>query len=551
VDVSAPQTGLALPRRQAVGGWLIAVTFAAAAGAILLAGQIDLDAPVAPGAFLHLFARDEPSAAWLACGLILAAAIAARFFPRALPDRLLARLCEDPRWFVGLFTAALAAGALVAYRAHPLSMDEYAPYFQAGAFARFSLSGKVPPGLIDRLIPPGRWFLQGSPAGEVISVYWPGFALLLTPFFWLRCPWLLNPLLGAATLLALHRLARRCFPGTRAPGWTVLFAAASPAFSINAISYYSMTAHLLASTLFALLLLEPSPRRLALAGALGSFALVLHNPLPHTLFALPFIVWLALRPDRVRNLALLAAGYLPLLLLLGVGWLWVQTRIAPSSGEGMGSLFHYLAQLGFSAPSAAYLIPRAQNVVELIAWGVPGLVALAAVGAWRHRQMTPVRLLAAAAALTFAGYFFVPYDQGHGWGYRYFHSAWLVLPLFGAAALIPEREEEGFLRRLLLGAALGSLVLATGLRLAQVQSFIDGQLAQVPAPVNPDKQQVVFVHAERGYYTIDLIQNDPFMDGARWTLISHGDDDDDRFMKALPPSRLKAKNPVAAVWELR
>ena len=100
-------------------------------------------------------------------------------------------------------------------------------------------------------------------------------------------------------------------PPAAAPGWVVLLTAASPAFVVNAISLYSMPAHLLASACFAALLLDPTPRRLILAGAVGSLALALHNPVPHMLVASPFIAALALRPGRTRSLAALAAGFQP------------------------------------------------------------------------------------------------------------------------------------------------------------------------------------------------------------------------------------------------
>src|SRR5258708_28116678 len=32
-------------------------------------------------------------------------------------------------------------------------------------------------------------------------------------------------------------------------------------------------------------------------------------------------------------------------------------------------------------------------------------------------------------SLTFCAYFFVSLDQGHGWGYRYFHGAFGVIPI--------------------------------------------------------------------------------------------------------------------------
>src|SRR5438067_426521 len=82
----------------------------------------------------------------------------------------------------------------------------------------------------------------------------------------------------------------------------------------------------------------------------------------------------------------------------------------------------------------------------------------ACAGVWWRRAEPAVRLFAASALLTLAGYFFVPYDQGHGWGYRYFHASWGALPLLAACAL--EHPAAGAsLRRMTLIAALASLLL--------------------------------------------------------------------------------------------
>jgi len=85
----------------------------------------------------------------------------------------------------------------------------------------------------------------------------------------------------------MNRLAKRLFQSVEAAGLVTLFTVASPVFFADGISYYSMTAHMLANALFALLLLQPTTKRLIAAGIVGSFALSLHNPVPHALFALP------------------------------------------------------------------------------------------------------------------------------------------------------------------------------------------------------------------------------------------------------------------------
>lgn len=539
-------------------GWQ-ATTFAVAGTLVLSGLALALAGGATPATrpriFVYLFRRDEPVAAWLNAFLILVAVAAAGRFPR-IRDRLgVASLATDPRAFIAAITAVCALGALLVYRAHPLSMDEYAPVLQAGAFARLNLSARVPAELVARLIPHVRWgFIEASRTGQMVSGYWPGFALLLTPFVWLGCPWLLNPLIGGASLAALWRLARTLWPGTAAPGWALLFAASSPTFVVNAMSYYSMPAHLLASLIFAGLLCAPPTRlRLVLAGLVGSLALSLHNPMPHTLFALPWIAALALRPGRIRALATLAAGYLPGTLLLCGGWLWVRHGIShpPGMAHGLSGVLGHLWHEAFAWPTEESLWDRAVAVAELGLWAAPGLLPLALLGAWRLRGLPAARLLSLSALLTFVAYLFVPYDQGHGWGYRYFHSAWGVLPLLAAGALEATSATTAFLRRTAVLAAAASLVFANGLRFAQVRSFIDGQLEQLPRPPGPARLEVVFVDVRRGYYSIDLVQNDPFMEGRRWILISFGADEDERFMRrAFPHARLAVRGPVASVWQV-
>ncbi len=528
---------------------MAAVTLGIAAMALLIARAIRDRPPI----FEYLFSRDEPGAALLSCAIILAALFAAGRTADKAADRLLGALSRDPRLFIAGFTAVCTVAAVLVYRAHPLSMDEYAPLFQAGAFARGRLTGQAPPELIPRIIlTADRWFLEASRSGEVVSAYWPGFALLLTPFVWLGCPWLLNPLIGGASLLVLWHLARAIRPETDAPGWAVLLAAASPAFAVDAISYYALSAHLLASMCFAALLLRPTPLRLIAAGALGSLALTLTNPLPHVLFALPWMVWLALQPGRIRKLSALALGYLPGTTLLFGGWLWVRSHMAhPTAGAG-GALgvFGGVSRAAFAAPTWVTLWNRTIGMIELALWAVPALLPLACLGFWRFRHNRIVRLLAASAATTLLAYLIVAFDQGHGWGYRYFHSAWGVLPLLGACAVTAPKQSS--LRRLALAAAFGSLLLGNALRFVQVRTFIDGHLAQIPeAP--PARFEIVFVRTDRGYYSQDLVQNDPFMEGRRWILFSFGRVEDERFLQRSFPTRharLAAASDVASVWQL-
>jgi hypothetical protein len=441
--------------------------------------------------------------------------------------RQLARVCgERPLAVAAIALLALAAGAQWVYHATPLSMDEYAATFQAKAFAEGKLAGTLPPALLDWLFPEwmGQFFRIDRVGGQVVSGYWPGFSLLLTPFAKLGVPWLLNPLLGAATVLVVHRLALELFGDRESAGFAVLLTLASPAVTINAMSYYSMPAHLLANGLFMLLLLRPTAARVFAAGLLGSLALVLHNPAPHALFALPWIVWLAFQPRRLGLLAALAAGYAPLCIFLGWGW----PRFIDHLGSGAT-----LATVATPAEMSSMLADRLGAVVgwhpapglgpaqvgaliKLWLWSAPALVAVAVLGAWRLRgERGPWRPMIFSALLTYVGYFFIRFDQGHGWGARYFHSAWIVLPLLAVAAWKkggPARDEgeANPLPGYVAACALLSLVVLTGFRSLQVEQFISRHLAQLPSPAS-GSARVLIVNPANGYYAWDLPQNDPFL----------------------------------------
>jgi hypothetical protein len=98
---------------------------------------------------------------------------------------------------------------------------------------------------------------------------------------------------------------------------------------------------------------------------------------------------------------------------------------------------------------------------------------------------------------------------------------------------------------------LSSLVLCNALRLHQVRTFIDAQLSQIPqAP--PARREIVMVRINRGYYTMDLVQNDPFLRSPRLMLFSMGEGDETAFLRRhFPAARKVAENETASVWQFR
>jgi hypothetical protein len=514
--------------------------------------------------FQYLLRTQDVAGSLLLIGLVLAAC----FAPAGRVGlRFVDALSHHPWRAAGLTFVALCLGSLYVEHNHPLAQDEYAALFQSRVFAEGRLTGQFPPDLIGRLIAPIylNHFLFGSlQTGEVASAYWPGFALLLTPFTVFGIPWACNPLLASAALVLMGALAERLSGAKQARGWAMLFALGSPAFTAMAITYFSMTAHLLLNLAFAWLVLGRTPLRLFLAGLLGAWALVLHNPVPHALFALPWVVWLALQPQPLRHLLPLAAGYVPLGTFLGLGWGLVLSGVQGATHYGLypdagaqervaNFIWEWFVrvQSALSRPGERQLAMRFAELARLWCWAVPGLLLFAAAGWWLSRRISGARLLGISLVSTFAGFLLVGFDQGYGWSARYFHSAWGVLPVLAGIALATDASPRWWsLARYVAGLALLSAVLATALRAGQIHHYVSAHLAQRPATL-AGVRQIVFVRYDPVNYTADLVQNDPFLRGNVWYLFSLGPRVDEQLMhRRFPGARLVSRDARGETWRL-
>ena len=92
----------------------------------------------------------------------------------------------------------------------------------------------------------------------------------------------------------------------------------------------------------------------------GGYALVLHNPFPHLIFALPWIVWLAMRRRQgLRDLCWLGLGYAPVVLCIGLGWiLWQQQTLQ----AGVAATASAAAITGGGAAPGLLMIERAMGM---------------------------------------------------------------------------------------------------------------------------------------------------------------------------------------------
>lgn len=506
--------------------------------------------------FFVLFARGDYGAT--ICALLIL--IVAIFVPNRSSARgMFLWTGEHPMLVATVSLVLLVCGALGVYHNHPLSMDEYAAYFQSRVFAAGHLSGQFPVPLLDWLIPPAfqDFFLNVSHVtGQVASSYWPAHALIMAPFTLVGMPWACNPVLSALTLLVVHRLALSMFEDTEAAGMALLLTVASPVFFGIGISYYSMPAHLLANSTYALLLVRPTPVKAFAAGIVGSIALSLHNPIPHTLFAVPWLIWIATRQGGIRLLAALCAGYLPLCVLLGVGWFEFSNHLRAAGQELVAAKadaadrFKNMLAV-FSLPTATVLLSRSIALAKVWVWAVPGLLILAVCGAVRGRGNITCQLLVASALTTLIGYVFFPQDQGHGWGYRYFHSAWMALPLLATAAMYRPTGLKGMpddsaaapinifadpaTKSYLAACILLTLVFGVGFRAWQIQGFMADDVDQLPHYQGTERR-IVLIDTRFSFYGADLVQNNPWLRGNEIRMFSHGVAEDGKMMARYYPT---------------
>lgn len=518
-------------------------------------------------AFQYLLREQDIAGSILVIALAGGAWLLRRRSPAIDPVAILGR---HP-WTVAIATFFFLCTAMfVVVQNHPLAGDEHLALFQSRVFAAGRLTGQFPPELVYRLVP--TWYIDqwllASASGEVASIYWPGFALLLVPFVVLGVPWACNPLLASLSIVLIGKVTAQVTSQPRAGGWAMLFTLGSPGFLGMALSYFSMSAHLFFNLLFAWLLLQHTPRRLVAAGIAGSFALALSNPIPHLLFALPWVSWIARQPDGRRKLMALGAGYAPLALTLGLGW-WLFLRqlqgnviALPFAPDGdllqrfANRLWYLMLEFRkvFEIPSEDTLAKRTGEQVRLWSWAVPGLPLLALAGWWVvGRRLMGLHLFALSLASTLLGYLFVSFDQGYGWGARYVHPAWSALPILAGAAMGSVRPgvDGDRLKNYVMRVALFSLVFATALRLFQVRLFMDDQLALRP-PFEKGVRQIVFVAPHPAFYTQDFVQNDPFLREPVIFMMSRRPARDYREVieRRFPGARLTYDAPNGQVWRV-
>jgi len=456
-------------------------------------------------AFYVLFARDE---FW---GLIVVAAFgigAALFiFGKWNLRSLISTLPQRDSIIIAVLASAVfaitALGTHFVCHDYSLSADEFMADFQARIFLRGKIFAEVPAQWIDavRVIKPT--FADYFPAThEWKATYLPVYAAFRAIFQSVYLESFLNPSLAALTVVALYGTARNIWPNDKQNAFVAgLLLAGSAQFLVMAMTTYSMPAHLALNTLWLWLYSASLRPRFYLAPVVGVLAIGLHQPIVHALFATPFLIRLVLE-RKWRAVSIFAFIY-----LLGcAGWYaWRLEFSPPTAGHAASFLRLWNPKM---------LVIQPMDLLLLAGWSALAAPLLAVLGFchfWRERPI--ICDAALSCLLTFGFYIFFYLDQGHGWGYRYFHgtlSCLILVAVAGWTALIGKAGEARAWNFLLVGTA-ASLLIALPLRCLQAESFIR-PFANASNGLHSMNAKVVGIDPRLAWYSADLVRNDPFLE---------------------------------------
>ncbi len=360
-------------------------------------------------------------------------------------------LSSSDRWFLGVL--CLSAFALYVFRLHfslqdfPISGDEHSFLFQA------------------KLLSQGRLWAPAHPLQEffnsdwivnkerIHSIYPPGNAYFLALGESFGAPWIIPPLLGAATLPFLYMIARKAF-GQELARFGVCFVSLCPlVVAING-SYFAHAGEMLFLSIFIYSFLKTLEKPKLSWPFLSGIALgIAINIRPQTagIFSLPFAFWglrhLIRHPKETsKKIAVFALGLaIPLALLL------ITNKLQTGHPLRLGYHAYWEAEGGTPTISARFLSSK-KNVANRFTRGLgdlafrirvlikhlkynvfSGLIFLTGIilAFWKRNKYT--YLFGSLFVLMIIAYLFL---GGNIWQVRYYYEALVCLLLLIPVGLL-------------------------------------------------------------------------------------------------------------------
>jgi hypothetical protein len=379
----------------------------------------------------------SPHVSSWAIGIVVVVAfgiIAARLATR-LPELSLRSLAVSDRALVGtaaigLFVAILVAQQLLFAR-NPLLVDEMAQLLHAKALASGRLALPVPEPL-SAFLSTHTWI---TPAGWV-SQYPPGHLILLAGGVFVGAVWLVNPLLGALSTVAVYWTARGLWGRQTARAASVLWALCSWVLFMSATYMNHVAAAAVALAAWASVFGPRHPRRrhwLIAGVALAWLAAI--RPLDAVAAAAPIGIWILMR-RRLDGVPWLALGGAPVMAV----WLLFNLRLFGNPLQlGYTAIYGSSHGLGFGidpwgevyTPGVALgnLIVAVRRLhLYLFEWPIPALLPLAIWAAF-GRQRSAADVAVAVGILAVPALYFFYWHSGFFLGprFQYGIAPWLVL----------------------------------------------------------------------------------------------------------------------------
>jgi hypothetical protein len=417
-------------------------------------------------------------------------------------------------------------GTILVFHDFALCMDEYLANFQAQIF----VSGRI----IARVSEPWILFAEAlkpifvtydSQKHAWIGIYLPVYAAIRALFTFAGIPSITNPLLAAASIVALFGVARHVWPHQKANALVaVLLLASSSQFLVTSMTVYAFPAHLFLNLLWLWLYTREDRIGWVFAPWVGVLAIGLHEPHYHALFVLPFLIRL-LTNRRWRWCSYFAAVY-----ALGcTGWLLWMNVARPgvsTGGGGIHSLSNTFGLVGLLTP-----VIQIMSISLLVSWQSFAMILLASLSVRKWRDMTPfLRDLIWSCLLTLGFYVILKGTQAHGWGYRFAHTILGNLALLAVVGwndirrMFGARKAAGFV----VISSLVALLVQLPIRCMQTEQFVR-PFARAMEYLNSIDKPFVVIDRYTVWYSQDLVRNDPFLRNSPKIL----------FADELDPERLK------------
>jgi hypothetical protein len=454
--------------------------------------------------FFYLFKQNEPALIFIIIFYIIVIRLIS---PKYFINYDISSFAIYNSYFVILLVSICAfllvlVGTHFVYHSYPLCMDEYLTNFQAHILLKGKIVAPIPNAWRDLARPLASTYVHISPDNHFwVPQYLPGYAALKAIFLYFSLPSLLNPLLGGISVLLIAHISKKIWPEDKyAPVLAAVLLFSSSQFLITSMSYYSWPAHLCLNLLWLSLYLSSHASAFYALPWVGVFAINLHQPHVHLLFACPFLITI-LRTRPIRSVLYVAIVYA---FGCALALYWLKVILPPGIGR---------TGVPFTIPGIPEVTVRLMNIVYLMSWNNLAMSIFLVVLALNYRPLNPIcKNLAWGFLLTFGFYLFFKGTGGHGWGSRYSYSILGNLVLMSVAGFKKVYEVQK------LSQAVSVVVLSTvlalliqfPLRAYQVETFIR-PYAETMAYLKSRKTPVVIVDAVSVYYGQDFIRNDPFL----------------------------------------